>query len=433
MSIKRVKKYISSIIESNYYRNAFTLISGSAVAQAVLLLMLPILTRLFTPDDFGLYASFLAVTGILSILASLRYELAILLPEKEVDGLRVFMLASLFSLFFSCVLLLFIPWLSQWNWLKSLVDVDDTIVFFLLPLGIVLYNLTKTSSYLANRIKAYKWLSYSRVSGGITTGVASIVFGLFGFVGLGLLFGKIIGWIVEVFVALFPARHKIRAVIPQTSLENLKVLAVKYRNFPKFSTPEGLLNVGFKQMPILLLTAWFSMELAGIYSLAFALLSKPMGMVSSAFGQIFFQEAASMDKENKGAVQKLFINNLLFLIRLALLPCIAVAFVAPQLFTFILGDGYEMTGVFVRWLMPFSFITFLKGPFSAMTDIKNKIGRNIFFEMAFFSLTLISFYMGFYFDNVLLGIKIFSFSSTLLGVFQLYWFYSLTKLDGGWG
>ena len=274
-----IKKKLAAVTESSYYRNAFTLISGSVIAQAVILLMTPALSRLFTTEDFGLYASFLAVTGMLSIIASLRYELAILLPKKEDDALYAFFLASFLT------------------------------VFFLIPLGIILHNLTKASSYLANRIKAYKWLSISRVFGGISTGAISIFLGWQGFTVLGLIIAKTIGWIIELSISFFPAKDKVLGIIPSFSVKRVKSLAKKYQNFPKYSTPEGFLNTAFKQMPVLLLIAWFSLDIAGAYSMAFMLLSKPLGMVSSAFGQIFFQEAAALEGKDQRLVQKLFQHN----------------------------------------------------------------------------------------------------------------------------
>ncbi len=432
MYFKSIKQTVSRLIKSNYYRNAFTLISGSVIAQAFLLVITPILSRVFTPEDFGLYASFLAVTGILSIVATFRYELAILLPEKNKEAGQIFLLASLISLIIGCITLLIVPMVKDMPWVQELTKIDSSIIFFLVPAGIILYDLTKTSSYLANRNKHYKWLSYGRISGSFTTGGLGIVLGLFGWSAAGLVVGKVIGWIAESLVFLFPSRKAIAKVIPETRWVNLKALAVRYRNFPKYSTPEGLLNTGFKQMPILLLTAWFSIDMAGFYSVAFMLLSKPLGMVSAAFGQVFFQQGASLDREDQGSLRKLFKDNLKFLFFLAVIPCILIAIFAPPLFTFILGDNWEMTGIFVRWLMPFSFITFLKGPFSAMVDIKNKIGQNVFFEIGFFIISILAFYIGFVKNDALLGVQCFSFGCTLLGIFQLRWFYALTKVESRW-
>ena len=431
-NLEQIKKSIQKITQSTYYRNAFTLISGSAIAQAVILLMTPILTRLFSTEDFGLYTAFLAVVGMLGILASLRYELAILLPKKEEDAFHIFGLATLTTLLFSAILWFILPWLNSPDWLLDKLNIAQPSVLFLVPLGIILYNTTKASSYIANRIKAYKWLSLSRVLGGISTGLISLLLGWQGFTVLGLIFAKTIGWTIEFGVALFPAKEKFKAFAPTFKFTNFKTLAIKYQNFPKYSTPEGFLNVGFKQIPILLLTAWFSLEMAGTFGMAFMLLSRPLGMISGAFGQIFFQKAASLEGKDKKIVQKLFRDNLRFLIILAFFPCLIIAIFAPQLFPFILGEGWEMTGIFVRWLMPFSFITFLKGPFSAMVDIKNKIGINVFFEIAFFVFSLFAFYLGYYFEDVVLAVKVFSFSCTVIGLWQLYWFYSLTKLKEGW-
>jgi O-antigen/teichoic acid export membrane protein len=432
MYLKNIKQSILKLIQSNYYRNAFTLISGSVIAQLFLLVITPILSRIFTPDDFGLYASFLAVVGILSILGTLRYELAILLPEKQKEAISLFLLALLLSIFFAGFVLLFVPWVKNLEWVLSLTNINSSLIFFLIPLGIFLYDLSKSSSFLANRNKYYNWLSYGRITGSITTGTLSIICGLTGWGAAGLVIAKIIGWTLESMVFIFPAFKSIREHLPKINFNQLKTLASKYRNFPKYSTPEGLLNTGFKQIPVLLLTAWFSIEMAGHYGMAFMLLSKPLGMVSAAFGQVFFQRGASMDRTDQSSLRKLFRDNLKFLFMLAIIPCIIIALFAPAIFTFILGEKWEMTGIFVQWLMPFSFITFLKGPFSAMVDIKNKIGQNVFFEIGFLIISCLAFYVGYLQSDALFGVKVFSFGCSVLGLFQLLWFYKLTTIESNW-
>ncbi len=379
-----------------------------------------------------MYGSFLAVTGILSIVATFRYELAILLPEKGKDALKVFLLATIISFIFCLLALFIVPLINNSPNIQALTKIDSGYIFFLIPAGIFLYDLTKTTSYLANRKKQYKWLSYGRIAGSFTTGGLGIVFGLIGWSATGLIIGKVIGWLMESLVFLFPSWKSVKNIIPETKRQELKSLAGRYRNFPKYSTPEGLLNTGFKQIPILLLTAWFSMDMAGFYSMAFMLLSKPLGMVSAAFGQVFFQQGAALDREHQGSLKKLFKDNLKFLFFLAVVPCLVIALFAPQIFTFILGDNWETTGVFVRWLMPFSFITFLKGPFSAMVDIKNKIGQNVLFEIGFFIISIMAFYIGFLKNDPLLGVQCFSFGCSVLGLFQLRWFYALTGVSSKW-
>jgi len=155
-------------------------------------------------------------------------------------------------------------------------------------------------------------------------------------------------------------------------------------------------------------------------------------MVSAAFGQVFFQKGASMNRADQSSLRKLFGDNLKFLFTLAIIPCIIIGLFAPVIFTFILGDKWEMTGVFVQWLMPFSFITFLKGPFSAMVDIKNKIGQNVFFEIGFLIISCLAFYVGYLQSDALFGVQVFSFGCSVLGLFQLRWFYKLTKIESNW-
>ena len=77
------------ILRSEYIRNTLTLVSGNTVAQFIPLLAEPILTRLFPPEDFGLLALFISISSLFSIIATGRYELAIMLPSKERDAMNL--------------------------------------------------------------------------------------------------------------------------------------------------------------------------------------------------------------------------------------------------------------------------------------------------------------------------------------------------------
>ena len=214
MYLKNIKQTTSRLLKSNYYRNAFTLISGSVIAQLFLFGITPVLSRIFTPEDFGLYASFLAVVGILSILATFRYELAILLPEKSREAMHVFILATIISVIFSLFIFLFVPLIKNFEWIREVTKINSTVILIFIPLGIFLYDLTKTSSYLANRNKNYNWLSYGRIFGSVVTGVLSVLFGGLGWAATGLVFAKIIGWVAEAMAFLFPSRKSMLKAIP---------------------------------------------------------------------------------------------------------------------------------------------------------------------------------------------------------------------------
>lgn len=426
------RKAVSAVGSSDYYRHVYTLLSGSALSQLVLVAATPVLSRLYSPSEFGVYASFLAVCNISSMLASGRYEVAILLPRKHRDGIGLFLAGTLLAAIFCLALQAAIPALSRslagGTWLN-----EGLLPYtWLMPAAIFFYALTRGSSYLAMRFRHYRALSYSRVGESSTTAAGSMALAWAAYAGNGLLMGKMLGFCVEASVNLWPLRLQLRQYRPQMSLARLRVLMYRYRNFPLFSTPEGLLNTGFKQLPILALSALFSNELAGLFSMANVVLAKPLGMVGSAFGQVFFQQAADLSARSPGALPKLFRQNLRLLLALALLPCFLIAAFAPTLFGVVLGESWRYAGTYSAWLVPFLLVTFLKAPFSSLIDIKNRLRQNLAFELSFFVAAALAFYYGHRMGNDLLAVQLYSLSCAAIGCLQLWWFYRLTAAPHVW-
>lgn len=417
---------------SDYYRHIYTLLSGSALSQLVLVAATPVLSRLYSPSEFGVYASFLAVCNIASMLASGRYEVAILLPRKHRDGIGLFLAGALLAAMSCLALQAAMPALRHSRAMGALLNEGLLPYTWLMPAGIFFFALTRGSSYLAMRFRHYRALSYSRVGESGTTATGAIALAWAAYAGNGLLLGKMLGFLVEAAANLWPSRQQLRQYWPQMSLARLRVLMYRYRNFPFFSTPEGLLNTGFKQLPVLALSALFSNELAGLFGMANVVLAKPLGMIGSAFGQVFFQQAAQLSAQSPGALPRLFRQNLRLLLALALVPCFLIAAFAPTLFALVLGESWRYAGTYSAWLVPFLLVTFLKAPFSSLIDIKNRLRQNLAFELSFFAAAALAFYYGHQSGNDLLAVQLYSLSCAAIGSLQLWWFYRLAAAPHAW-
>ena len=80
---------------SSFAGNVLKLVTGSVFAQGLGVLVAPIVARLFAPEAFGVAALFVSITGIISVVACLRYELSLMLPETDEEAVNL-LGASLF-------------------------------------------------------------------------------------------------------------------------------------------------------------------------------------------------------------------------------------------------------------------------------------------------------------------------------------------------
>ena len=109
---KNLKSMLGKInLNYLFLKNVFTLVSGSVAAQAITILALPVLTRLWSPKDFGLFASYVAIVSILEVLFMGRFDMALMLPKKNKDALNVMLLGFYLSIIF--VILFYLLFIFQ--------------------------------------------------------------------------------------------------------------------------------------------------------------------------------------------------------------------------------------------------------------------------------------------------------------------------------
>lgn len=428
--MNRLLQYLTRLLSGEYYKNIATLVTGSSLSQLILIVLTPILTRLFSPDDFGLYSLFLTTVAILGVIGTGRYEVALLLPREDEEAQHLFQLSTTLGLLFAILLLLLVPLIHPW--LIRTFDPAYGAIYYWIPFAVAFQVILQTTSVFANRIKRYRALSFSRIGGSGLNSIASMVYGWLKIKPLGLIYGKLLGIVFEVIMLWSSLREYISKPSQNWRKEWLVVLK-KYQNFPKFSTFEALLNMGHKQLPTLALIAFFGLKIAGLYALANTLLSKPLGIVATSFSQVFYQQTAEDEQAQSEKLKPFFLRNIKLLLGLAILPALFIVFFGPLFFAFFLGEEWLDSGVFAAWLVPYLVLNFLKTAFSSLVDIKDKIRENAIWEGVFLAIGIAAFWLGKHYDDSLLAIQLYSISGSILAIIQLYWFYKLTEVKKQWG
>ena len=136
-------------------KNISILVSGTTIAQLIPIILQPLLRRYFSPEEFGAYAVYLSLIGILFIVASMKYELAIILPEKDKTATNILTLAVLINLVFSFVLLIIIVLFRRP--VSNLINLPAqySIYLYLVPLGVFLYSMYQSINYWLIRKKLF--------------------------------------------------------------------------------------------------------------------------------------------------------------------------------------------------------------------------------------------------------------------------------------
>jgi O-antigen/teichoic acid export membrane protein len=232
---------LKDYLKSDFNKNVLTLLTGATLAQLTLLLISPILSRLFEIDDFGNLATLMAIVSPIVIIASLRYELAIVLPEKDSTAVNLFVLALSITLIISLLsligVLIFIhsfqhsPTNFNYNWL------------YFLPMFVFLIGSYQCLNNWGNRLKKYKSLTAYRISNSLTNSSTSLTFGVLKIGGIGLLLGVLLGNIVGLIVLGGTLFSSIKNKWHYVSFIEMRKAAIEYKIFPLANTLQASSDV----------------------------------------------------------------------------------------------------------------------------------------------------------------------------------------------
>lgn len=322
--------------------------SGTAAAQALGFALSPVISRLFTPSDFGIFGSFDALLTVIAAGATLDYSQAIMLPKKNEDAINLFALSCI-SVAFIGTLCMAICILFPY-YILDLIKAPTSWFLVLLVVAILVTGFNQACQAWCVRVKSFKQVSASQVIRSLSSNGAQIGFGIFKGGAAGLI-------ISNVLANMFASINLVRVLLQDVKTfrrdiqwNRMKQLAKEYRDFPMYSASENVINALSGSLPVLLLAHFFGIAVAGAYAFGVRILTAPMGLVLSALRQVLFQKA-SETYNTGGRITPLYVKTTLGLFALAVFPALVFFMWAPQIFTWVFGSQWDTAGEYARWLM----------------------------------------------------------------------------------
>jgi O-antigen/teichoic acid export membrane protein len=360
-------------------RHVLTLMTGTTLAQLIALAVSPLLTRLYSPQQFGVFALYLSVVTLLSIAATGRYELAVVLPESDDDawhvGLLALLLATLVSL--ACGLLV---WPLAPQIAARVGHAGDTVWLLVLPLAVLLTAATNTFGCWVNRRQRYPQLATNRLAQSVTTAGASVALGAAGQGAGGLVWGSVLGQVVSTLLFAIglrgePARRQ------RLDRVRLRELAARYRNFPRINLPHAVLDAAQASALLALLGLAFGSVALGWYAFALRIVKTPLAMLGSSVGQVFQQRAAQAF--NEGADLRPLLRKTTWRLAGLAAPVLLLMLFAPQLFAIVFGEDWREAGVYALILSPWMALNFITSPLSQLPLVVGQQGRAFLYGLAY--------------------------------------------------
>lgn len=331
---------------SPFLQNVGKLASGSAIAQIVALACAPVLTRLYTPEAFGLLGVFMAITGVACVFATLRYDLAIMLPREDFSAWNLLQLAGRWSLV--GVLLVFAVLFPLRTALAEALGVPKLAPYFIwLPLLVLSGGWLSLASHWATRKKRFAALSRTTVSSSIFGNGFKIGGGFLGFGGGLLIAATFAQQAFHLATLAFRLRKDVPGG-PRDPAEGRR-LAREHKDFPLFRMPQDAMAALAGKLPHLLLAAFFSPAIVGFYLLAHRVTLAPIELIREAVRAVFYQKATEQHNQNHD-LSPIVIKMTFGLIALCLPLTLVLFFFGEWLFSIVFGPEWATAGVYAKYI-----------------------------------------------------------------------------------
>jgi O-antigen/teichoic acid export membrane protein len=365
--------------------------TGTTIAQAFPIAISPILTRLYTPEEFGLFSLCVGLSSFLLVFATAKYELAIILPVKDSEALEIVKLTCIISVLASIFIFLTILIFNN-DICNILGNQEIKKWLYFIPISTFITGIYRALNYWFNRKKDFKRLAANRIIQSSSTGSFQAISGFLGFSGIGLLFGSIIGQFITVISLIIKVFKQNKKELDIIKINNLRNLMIRYSNFPKYDLPTSLLSVGSTHAPNILFTAIFSSSFSGFYYLTQRVLQAPITLISTSVLDVFKEEAARSYRET-GQAKEIYLKTFKWLLLISLIPSIVLFFFIEDLFVFFFGPEWVQAGTYAKILLPSLTIKFLVNPLSFMIYVAEKQKWNLFIMIFLVSGMIMSFYL----------------------------------------
>lgn len=348
------------------WRNVLRLASGVAVSHAIVLVTTPILTRFYSPHDFGVSAFFLSVVLILSPLGSLNYYQAVVLPRNDTDAVSLARLSLSLSFVTSIVSL------GVFYGLRGLCgaafDAPELVSWFwVFPAAVFARSAYLVLASWMSRQRNFGIQANARVAQALTERGLSLAAGFGGMASATMMVGtRVVSIVVETAILLVPfLRAHSRGWREPEAKKHLKRVAREYQEFPKYSTWAMLLANGNAQLPLLVLPLLFSPEIAGLFALGNRLLQIPMQLLGDSIRNVYYKELAeriAARRETRFGFTELRRH----LVKAGVFPFMILLLFGRVIFATLFGPEWARAGEFCGIVGFYIFFQFIGTPLSCV-------------------------------------------------------------------
>ena len=332
-----IEKLRATLAQREFLKHVLQLMSGTAVAQVIPLATAPVISRLYTAHEVGVFQLFISFATVLITVATGRYSLAIVLPEEESDARAVARLSQRVSIWVclagGLVLLLLGAPISSWT--------NTPEIRWWLPftgLFAWAYAQVEIYYYWCNRHRRYATMGTNRVVQAASNYGSQIATGALRLGPFGLIFSTFFGQVLGAWLL----RRKVGKEMAAQPIGSVRAMAARYRKMPLLNAPTAVMDNIRLEGANWMMAAMFSTAALGHFGWAWRLLQTPAALINSSLSQVFYKELAITKRGHMlSLVRRSVIRSLL----IGMLPFAAIYLLSPWLIPFVLGKEWMLAGL----------------------------------------------------------------------------------------
>lgn len=244
-------------------------------------------------------------------------------------------------------------------------------MLYYLPASIFLFSTYQVFNYYLVRHKAYRDISVNKISRRISEGGGQLVFALAGKFNTGLIWGNILGHLVNI-VAGWIQMLRNGFSVKSFSIRRQWYLAGKYKEYPVYNMLPALLNAICMHLPLLLINKFYDPETTAHFGLARNVLVLPASILTVSISQVLLQSISEKCRAKESFISDL--NRILLLLgMMAGVMTILILLWAPKLFALYAGQEYYISGIYARIIVAGAALKLVAAPVSSLIIPLNKI------------------------------------------------------------
>jgi PST family polysaccharide transporter len=312
--------------------NGFFWVSSAAGIEAVLkIIVLAVMARLITKEEFGLAGAALLVIGFSKLFTQLGVGPAIV-QRKNLEEVHIstgFNISILMGIFFAIVLFFSAYQISGFFKMDEL-----TIILKVLAFVFIIESLSLVSQALIQRNMRFKAMSAISVVSFISGyGIVGVIMAFLNFGVWAIIGAHITQTIIKTILFMVSQKH----------VKSYRINAIAFKELMYFGggfTIARFWNYFAGQGDNIVVGRWLGAAALGVYGRAYQFMVMPVNLIGTALDKVLFPIISKI-QDDKRKVEEAYIKGV-YSVAILSIPLSAFVFIlAPEIVDFVLGDNWS--------------------------------------------------------------------------------------------